>query len=71
MILQGIWGFPKIRGLFFGIPIIRTIVCRGLYWGTLILENHIGSRDYTKYLRFRPPMLQTDMETGTFFRVLV
>ena len=24
-----IWGFPKIRGTFLGVPIIRTIV----FWG--------------------------------------
>ena len=28
-----IWGFPKIRGTFLGVPIIRIIV----YWGPLIL----------------------------------
>ena len=26
-------GFPKIRGTFLGVPIIRTLVYRGLYWG--------------------------------------
>ena len=35
-----IWGFLKIRGTFFGVPIIRTIVYWGLYWGTLILRNY-------------------------------
>ena len=30
------WGFPKIRGTFLGVPIIRTIVYWGLYWGPLI-----------------------------------
>ena len=25
--------FPKMRGTFFGVPIIRTIVFGGLYWG--------------------------------------
>ena len=37
--LQGarfIWGFPKIRGIILGVPIIRTIVFWGLYWGSLI-----------------------------------
>ena len=29
-------GFPKIRGTFLGVPIIRTIVYWGLYWGTLV-----------------------------------
>ena len=28
------WGFPKIRGTFLMVPIIRTIVYWGLYWGT-------------------------------------
>ena len=29
-----IWGFPKIRGTFLGVPIIRTIVFWGLHWGS-------------------------------------
>ena len=28
-----IWGFPKIRGTFLGVPIIRTIVFGGVYIG--------------------------------------
>ena len=28
-----IWGFSKIRGTFLGVPIIRTMVFWGLYWG--------------------------------------
>ena len=28
-----VWGFPKIRGTFLGVPIIRTIVFGSLYWG--------------------------------------
>ena len=35
-----IWRFPKIRGTFLGVPIIRTVVYWGLYWGTLILGNY-------------------------------
>ena len=31
-----IWGFPKIRGTILGVPIIRTIVFWGLYWGSPI-----------------------------------
>ena len=31
-----IWVFPKIKGTFFGVPIIRTII----YWGTLSLGNY-------------------------------
>ena len=34
------WGFPKIRGTFLGVPIIRTIVFWDLYWGPLILGNY-------------------------------
>ena len=30
------WGFPKIRGTLFGVPIIRIIVYWGLQWGPLI-----------------------------------
>ena len=35
-----IWGFPKIRGTFLGVPMMRTIVYWGLYWGSLILGNY-------------------------------
>ena len=34
------WGFPKIRGIILGVPIIRTIVFWGLYWGPPILGNY-------------------------------
>ena len=34
------WGFPKIRGTFLGVPIIRTIGFLGLYWGPPILGNY-------------------------------
>ena len=34
------WRFPKIRGTILGVPIIRTMVYWGLYWGTLILGNY-------------------------------
>ena len=37
--MQGIWGFPKIRGTFLGVPIIRTIVFWGLYGGPPVLGN--------------------------------
>ena len=33
---KAIWGFPKIRGAFLGVPIIRTVIYLGLYWGPLI-----------------------------------
>ena len=35
-----VWGFPKIRGTILGVPIIRTIVVWGIYWGSLILGNY-------------------------------
>ena len=33
-------GFPKIRDTFLGIPIIRTVVFWGLYWGSPIYGNY-------------------------------
>ena len=33
-------GFPKIRGTILGVPIIRTIVFWGLYWGPPIKGNY-------------------------------
>ena len=39
----GIWEFPKIGGTILGVPIIRTLVFWGLYWGSPILgKYHIG-----------------------------
>ena len=35
-----IWRFPKIRGTILGVPIIRTIVYWGLYWGALVLGSY-------------------------------
>ena len=35
-----VWGFAKLRGTVFGIPIIRIIVDWGLYWGPPILGNY-------------------------------
>ena len=41
--------FPKIKGTLLGVPIIRTIVYWGLYWGTLILGNyHVSSHAVSK-----------------------
>ena len=37
--LQGL-EFPKIRGTFLGVPIIRIVVYWGLYWGPPILGNY-------------------------------
>ena len=39
------WGFPKIKGTFLGVPIIRTIVFLGLYLGPLILGNYHMERE--------------------------
>ena len=39
-LINAIWGFPKIRCTLLGVPIIRTIVFWGLYWGPLILGNY-------------------------------
>ena len=33
-------GFPKTRVTFWGVPIIRIIICWGLYWGPLISGNY-------------------------------
>ena len=42
-VAESIWGSPKVRGTFSGVPIIRTIVYWGLHWGTLILGiYHLG-----------------------------
>ena len=39
------WGFPKIRGTFVGVHILRTVVDLGLYWGPPILGNdQVGSQ---------------------------
>ena len=35
-----IWGFPNKGGYHFGIPIVRTIIYWGLYWGSPILGNY-------------------------------
>ena len=36
---NSIGGFPKIRITFLGVPIIRTIVFWGLYWGNYHLRQ--------------------------------
>ena len=33
-------GFPKIRGTILGVPIVRTLVFLGLYWGPPILGKY-------------------------------
>ena len=32
-------GFPKSRGTILGVPIMRTIVVWGLYWGPFVLGD--------------------------------
>ena len=32
--------FPKVRSTILVVPIMRTIVFAGLYWGSLILGNY-------------------------------
>ena len=33
---SSIWRFPKIRGTFLGVPIVRIIILWGLFWGSPI-----------------------------------
>ena len=40
MTLNRFGDFPKLGVPFLGVPIIRTIVFWGLYWGPLILGNY-------------------------------
>ena len=54
----GTWlygSFPKFRGTFLGVPIIRTITFLGLYWGPPILGMYhirvIGDCPYWESLR--------------------
>ena len=50
---QAFGRFPKLGGTYLGVPIIRTIVYWGLYWGTLILGNyHFGVQQKVRGLRF-------------------
>ena len=37
---QFIWGLPKIRGTFLGVPIARIIIFWGLCWGSLVWGNY-------------------------------
>ena len=37
---EGIWGFPKIKGTFLGVPIMRIIIYWGVYGGPPILGNY-------------------------------
>ena len=33
------WGFPKIRGIILGVPIVRTEICWGLFLGPFFWET--------------------------------
>ena len=33
-------GFPKLRGTVLGVPVLRTVVFWGLYWGSSVLGNY-------------------------------
>ena len=42
-------GFPKLGGTILGVPILRTIVFWGLYWGSLILgKYHIKVGEFNR-----------------------
>ena len=67
-----IWEFPKIRGTLLGVPIIRTIVFGGLYWGPLILGNyHLGLGLEGLFWVQRPDFVRKVRARATLFRVLV
>ena len=38
---SSIWLFPKIRGPILLVPIIKTIIYLGLFWGPLFMEASI------------------------------
>ena len=59
-----IWGFPKIRGTLLGVPIIRTIVFWGLYWGPPYfgkLPYHFGGYSTESFAKLG----QFDLNTAT------
>ena len=53
----GIWGFPKLGGegrgggYHIGVPIIRTIIYLGLFWGPHILGNYHITFCYLRLLK--------------------
>ena len=73
------WGFPKSRGTFLGVPIIRIIVCWGLHWGSpylgkltctgpakfLFLHTGAKARDDSPWLRVRVASAPTGNYDGT------
>ena len=52
-----IGGFPKIRGTILRVPIRRTIVFWGLYWGPPILGNYHRSNLHSKHYAAKPKPL--------------
>ena len=46
-----VWRFPKIRGTFLGVPIIRIIIFWGLDWGPPILGNYHLRNSYKVHPR--------------------
>ena len=60
------WEFPKIRGTFLGVPIIRNIVYWGLHWGPLFYKPQ-----HTISLNLRTPSEgQLAFENQTTFWVV-
>ena len=62
------WGFPKIRGTFLGVPIIRTVVFWVLYWAPLVLGNYqTGFQGAETFLELENQMdkqMEDEMESG-------
>ena len=52
---EKIGGFPQIRGTILGVPIIRTIVYWGLYWGPPILGNY-QFKSEVNWINVRDPL---------------
>ena len=49
-----IWGFPKLRDTLLEIPVIRIIVCGGLYWGPPIYAHCLVARYVMTVVFIRP-----------------
>ena len=54
-LLHHTWGFPKMRGTSFGVPILRTMVFWGLSWGLPVLGNYHSSHAIPSALLCRVP----------------
>ena len=61
-----IWGFPKIRGTFLGVLILRIIVFGGLYWGLISGMSivRMGGRRVTIGGRDEAPKTSTATTSG-------